>query len=91
MTTIGHHSGDYLSRGPIGTNFGISPPCFWLQSWRRALPPDIVKLSGVQVRVFFCMTIKFLVLVKSYISVRKTSQWGASHMQYAVLDASGAA
>ena len=31
---------------PIGTNFAISPPCFWLQSWRRALPPDIVKLSG---------------------------------------------
>ena len=36
----------------IGTNFGISPPCFWLQSWRRALPPDIVKLSAPVISLF---------------------------------------
>ena len=34
-------------REPIGNQFCWSPPCFWLQRLRRALPPDIVKLSGV--------------------------------------------
>ena len=33
-------------REPIGNHFCQSPPCFWLQRSRRALPPDIVKLSG---------------------------------------------
>ena len=34
------------SREPIGNQFCKSPPCFWLQRWRRVLSPDIVKLSG---------------------------------------------
>ena len=33
-------------REPIGNQFCLSPPCFWLQRLRRALPPDVVKLSG---------------------------------------------
>ena len=34
------------SREPIGNQFCKSPPCFWLQRWRRVLSPDIVKLSA---------------------------------------------
>ena len=38
------------SREPIGNQFCKSPPLKLLQTWRRVLSPDVIKLSGAYAR-----------------------------------------